>query len=253
MIIYKITNLINKKIYVGQTHLNSEQFFNSNYYGSGQIIKKSIKKYGIRNFKKVVLEKCKTQNELNEKEKKWIKMFNSLVPNGYNIAEGGNGGNLGKDIIKKRQLNVIKNGTYAGKNNPMFGKKHSEETRRKISIATKGKKVVFTLEHRKKLRDARLGKHLSNITKLKLSKSLSGRKLTPFTEEHKLKISKSHKGKIFTDSHKKNISLSKKGKPGKNLGKTYQKIQCLFCNTWGTKNNINRWHNINCKERQFDE
>ena len=64
MVIYKTTNLINGKIYVGQDTKN-----NPNYLGSGKILKFALKKYGIENFKKEILEECLTLDELNELEK----------------------------------------------------------------------------------------------------------------------------------------------------------------------------------------
>jgi hypothetical protein len=67
MVIYKTTNLINGKIYVGQDTKN-----NPNYLGSGKKLKFALKKYGIENFKKEILEECSTLDELNELEKYWI-------------------------------------------------------------------------------------------------------------------------------------------------------------------------------------
>jgi len=102
MIIYKITNLLNEKIYIGKDSKNDP-----NYYGSGIIIKKAILKYGISNFVKDVIEHCETLEVLNDREKYWIRKFDSRNPDiGYNISEGGDGCNL-KDLpnyeeIKKR-------------------------------------------------------------------------------------------------------------------------------------------------------
>ena len=86
MIVYKITNLINNKIYIGKDEKNR-----AHYMGSGLYIKRAIKKYGKENFKKEILEECKTKDELCEKEKSWIKKLNYIVPNGYNITKGGEG------------------------------------------------------------------------------------------------------------------------------------------------------------------
>ena len=66
MYIYKIINLINNKLYVGQSSKAINE--SENYYGSGILIKKSIKKYGVENFKKEILTKCATQSELDNKE-----------------------------------------------------------------------------------------------------------------------------------------------------------------------------------------
>jgi group I intron endonuclease len=82
VIIYKTTNLINGKIYIGKDSHN-----NPNYIGSGKIIKYAIKKYGIENFSKEILEYC-TMDNIDEREIYWIKKFDS-INNGYNISPGG--------------------------------------------------------------------------------------------------------------------------------------------------------------------
>ena len=91
MIIYKITNLIDNKIYIGyKKHFISEkELLLSNYYGSGVLIKKAIKKYGNENFKREVLEICDSIESMLNQEIYWIKELNSQVPNGYNILPGG--------------------------------------------------------------------------------------------------------------------------------------------------------------------
>jgi len=83
MIIYKTTNLINSKIYIGQQSTND-----INYLGSGKILKSAIKKYGEKNFKKEILEHCNSREELNEREVYWIEKLNPE----YNIHKGGYGG-----------------------------------------------------------------------------------------------------------------------------------------------------------------
>lgn len=120
MVIYKITNLINGKIYVGQDMSN-----NPNYFGSGTMIIKSIKKYGKENFTKDILEECFSLGELDEKEIFWIKELNSTNRGiGYNICEGG------KSYRSMR-----------GENNPRYGIKLSEETKEKIREKRKTQKM----------------------------------------------------------------------------------------------------------------
>ena len=88
--IYKITNLITDKIYIGQ-HIGEE--FDKKYFGSGKLLKDAIKKYGKKNFKKEILEFCQTEEDLNEREKYWIFQLNSTDKNvGYNISFGGQDG-----------------------------------------------------------------------------------------------------------------------------------------------------------------
>lgn len=89
MIVYKTTNLINGKIYIGR-----QLHDNPNYIGSGKIMHRAIEKYGRQNFKKETLETCSSIFELNEREKYWIFQLNSADKNiGYNIMLGGQGGN----------------------------------------------------------------------------------------------------------------------------------------------------------------
>jgi len=86
MHIYKTTNLVNGKIYIGLTRKN-----NLEYLGSGKLILRAIKKYGKDNFKRVILEECNNLEELNMQEIFWIAYYNSIDPKiGYNILLGGN-------------------------------------------------------------------------------------------------------------------------------------------------------------------
>ena len=90
MIIYKTTNLINGKIYIGKDKINKDR-----YFGSGTILKNAIKKYKKKNFKKEILEHCDNEDHLNEREKYWIKKLKSQDRNiGYNIDGGGHGGDV---------------------------------------------------------------------------------------------------------------------------------------------------------------
>ena len=93
MIIYEIKNKINGKVYIGQ-HSSNEL---GSYWGSGKLINRAIKKYGIENFERIILETCSNKNELNEREKYWIKEKDS-INNGYNLTEGGTGGDNSKFI-----------------------------------------------------------------------------------------------------------------------------------------------------------
>ena len=110
MIIYKTTNLVNGRFYVGKDKYN-----NPNYMGSGKLLKQSILKYGIENFKKEILEICNESN-IDNREIHWInKSRNSDC---YNIANGGEGGdtfthNPNRELTRELHRRNIDN------NNPM--------------------------------------------------------------------------------------------------------------------------------------
>jgi len=125
-IIYKTTNIINDKIYIGQSNFNRE-----NYLGSGKMIIRALKKYGTKNFKKEILEflPCNMQDLLDEKEKYWIKFYNSTNrKTGYNIQYGGNKAGKHSEITKKLFSKIHS------------GKKLSEEHKRKIGLSSMGRK-----------------------------------------------------------------------------------------------------------------
>jgi group I intron endonuclease len=127
--IYKITNILNGKIYIGQSTSNRWR-----YFGGGKVIKQALSKYGKHNFtKELLVEGEMDQQELDEIEIFMIWLYDSTNHNtGYNILKGGFGG---RNIII------------------------TEETRMKMSRSHKGKsKKPFTTEHRKNLSLAKIGK-----------------------------------------------------------------------------------------------
>lgn len=125
--IYKTTCLVNNKIYIGQK--KSNKFLNTKYLGSGVILNNAIKLYGKENFKTELLCWCKTFEELNNKEKEYIKLFNSMDVNvGYNLTEGGQG-TPGHIQPESQKLAVSKANS---------GRKFSNEARKKMSISKTG-------------------------------------------------------------------------------------------------------------------
>lgn len=85
--IYKTTNLVNDKIYIGQ-HKSSQ--FTIEYLGSGDLVKRAIKKYGKENFQVELLEEVETKELMDEREIYWIKFYDAKnIDIGYNISDGG--------------------------------------------------------------------------------------------------------------------------------------------------------------------
>lgn len=84
--IYKIENLINHKVYIGQSIHIEKRWQQHCQLSSDSVIAKAIQKYGKENFSFQILEECSEQ-DLDKKELFYIKSYNSLVPNGYNIID----------------------------------------------------------------------------------------------------------------------------------------------------------------------
>lgn len=132
--VYKITNKVTGKIYVGITNQGSGTRYRKHWYdariGDPCPIHKSMAKYGEENFTLEIIDFAETYDELKEKEKFWIKELNSRDRNvGYNVTEGGDG---------------------------TFGKMHSEETKEKIRQKAIGRKI--SEETKQKMSKSRTGK-----------------------------------------------------------------------------------------------
>lgn len=203
-IIYKITNTINGKVYIGQT-INE---FNRRYFYKGNGIERvynyhkrfkernlkyneyllnSIKKYGFDAFEVIeIYDIAFSKEELDIKEKHYIKLFNSFK-NGYNKTLGGEGTsgynpfeNKTEEEMKKIKEKISK--ATKGENSPWYGKHPSEETKKKMSEAQKKR-------FKNKEDNPFYGKHHSEESKRKMSEAKKGKKLS---EETKRKISKNH-------------------------------------------------------------
>lgn len=125
MFIYKITNTINKKIYIGQVYNKSVQDRFERHIREVNpkhpiILDRAIYKYGKENFVCEQIDSANSLEELNQKEKYWIKYYNSTNRNiGYNLTDGGDGGNTYK-YKSVEEMNDIKNKisiANSGKNN----------------------------------------------------------------------------------------------------------------------------------------
>lgn len=113
--IYKITNKINDKFYVG---MHKTHNLNDGYMGSGKLIKRAIKKYGGENFAKEILHIFDNEEDMKNKEKELV----VLSEISYNLCEGGKGGfgyiNSNEELVVKRDAKENKKKGYlANKNN----------------------------------------------------------------------------------------------------------------------------------------
>lgn len=130
MWIYKITNIQNNKVYIGQTIRPIQQRFNRHINDALNNIldihfARAVRKYGKENFVVEEIDKAQTQDELNKKEQYWINYYNS-VEEGYNETNAISkcGGNTYRSKTEK-EMEVIKEKirkTKIGSKNPMARK-----------------------------------------------------------------------------------------------------------------------------------
>jgi len=152
MVIYKTTNLVNGKQYIGRDSHN-----NPNYLGSGVLLQRAISKYGKDNFKKEIIEECLSLENLIRREEYWLDYYDAgNNPMFYNVHNKGNGYSV------------------SGEKHPMYGKEPSEETRQKISKANRGQKR--TDETKRKISQALTGRKISEETRIKNRNSHLGKK-----------------------------------------------------------------------------
>ncbi len=218
MKIYRIKNIINGKSYVGKTEktikdrfsihlLNSKNKVNNHLYNA-------MKYYGHNNFKIEELEVCSSVKNLNEREKYWIKNYNTTDRKyGYNIALGGTGGDTftKQNKEKKKQIIEKRRKSMMGKNK---GKKCTEKQKENLRKLYKDK-TYEEIHGEKKAKEIRQKISSSNkISQKKLYLNgyinpMKGKKQSPETIE---KRSKALSGRILSLQHRKNISKGKKGK-----------------------------------------
>jgi len=178
MIIYKVTCLVNNKIYIGKTiyPLNKRK---TNHLSEARkkrnksILHDAICRYGEDSFVWEVIDEVLFSESLIELEKYYIKKFKSRVPNGYNITVGGEGypPNFQSSIESRKKMSI------SAKNKPPM----TEETKKKMSESSMGNKNPnygkhWSDEHKKKLSDKKIGKKLSEETRRKIGMALLGKK-----------------------------------------------------------------------------
>lgn len=154
--VYKTTNLINGKIYIGR---HKSKKFDKWYFGSGAKIRQALSEYGDENFAVEILYYCESEDELNEKEKEAIIAYESRDPEkGYNIDQGGTKGNWLDELspeqaqaYRDKMSNLSRQGICGNK-----GKHFTEKHKKRIGESNKGK--IRTEEWRLNQSKARKGK-----------------------------------------------------------------------------------------------
>lgn len=163
-LLYKITNLVNGKVYVG---VHCTDNLEDGYMGSGPAIKAAIRKHGIENFKKEVLVYCLDADMAYAFERMVVNIDFVNRRDTYNMKAGGEGGKTGCKTSDETKRKI-------GEANK--GKHRSEEAKRKMSEAKKGEKHPLFGKHlpeetKRKLSDVHKGKHHSEETKRKMAEA----------------------------------------------------------------------------------
>ena len=172
MIIYKVINTINRKVYIGATIQPLEQrkkeHLSRAKQGSKFTFHVAIRKYGFDNFVWEVLEHCNSVVEMNKREIYYISLYGTYNKKGYNMTKGGDGRRGPLSEKAKEKLRGNKN---------FLGKTHTLEVRKRLSEVNKGNKHalgrVVSEETKRKISNSEKGKIVSQESKLKMSKSKS--------------------------------------------------------------------------------
>ena len=238
--IYKITNTVNGKSYIGQTIHDAEKTrIRPHFAGYGsELVKRAIEKYGKDAFTYEILHDSIIPEFLNDLEKEEIEKYNTLAPHGYNLGTGGSNGSPSEETRRKiskyqkgrkkseEHRHNISNALKGKKKSPEHirkmaesnrgrlapnkGKKHSAETRRKISEAMTGKKQgPRSPEAIQKTAEANRGRKHTPEARHRMSEGRKGKKYGPLSEEHRRKISQANKGHKVSEETCRKISEAK--------------------------------------------
>ncbi|AKU44804.1 homing endonuclease [Klebsiella phage Miro] len=192
-IIYKITNTINNKIYVGA---HSTEDINDSYMGSGIAIKKAQKKYGMKHFIKEILHVFDTREEMYEKEREIVDIEFINRPDTYNAGIGGKGAPMALIGWSDEQRKLISENTSKVMQSP--------EMRERLSKIKKGRKQSQESNRKR-----------SETLKAKYMNGRIDREYKPLTEAHKAKLGRSVSidGVVYSSGSEaaKSLSMSHSG------------------------------------------
>ena len=207
--IYRLKNKMNGKIYIGQTIRSIQNRLEEHQKESSNCVAiyNAIKKYGWENFEKDYYE-CPDE-DLNFFEELLVREMGTLAPGGYNLREGG--GSRGKmSEESKQKLSEATRGDKCY----WYGKTHSEETKQKIS-------------------EANIGRTLSEETKQKMSEATKGDKHPVY-------------GKTLSDETKQKMSESRLGENNHAAKRVYQyTLDGTFINSFGSSEEAGRYFKKN--------
>lgn len=149
--VYQTLNLIDGKVYVGShtSLVNPEEKFDG-YLGSGVELRNAINEVGRDNFKRVTIQMCSTKEEAMELEASILDAEFVQSESTYNVSTGSAGCREHTNEVREK-MSIERTGS----GNSMFGRNHSSDSKRRMSLRHTGK--VFSLETRAKMGESRTG------------------------------------------------------------------------------------------------
>jgi len=191
-IIYQITNNINQKIYIG-CHQTSN--VDDGYMGSGKLLPLAYRKYGQENFTKDILHLFDTSEKMFAKEAEIVNELFVSRKDTYNIKQGGYGGWDHYDrtgCIRSTETRSKISSSLKGNVPWMKGKQHTEETKRKIGLASRGRKhSEETLAKISEANKGRISPNKGNVGKYKHSEEAK-RKISQLAKGHTRNTGRTH-------------------------------------------------------------
>ena len=199
MFIYKLTNKVNGKIYVGKTEKSLADRLSRHLACAKRKVNRylydAMNHYEYDNFEISLIEECSTRDILDDREKYWIRAFNSLYPSGYNMTIGGGGGNTLASWTEEQRKEL-----YSRQTAKRVGMRRTEEQKSRMKAAAKRREEAKTEQQKKEISD--------KIRAINIEKGIC-----PSKEFWGKKGQEGFfKGKKHTEEAKKKVSLSRKGK-----------------------------------------
>ena len=198
--IYKISNTVNNKVYIGQTNYPELRWSQHRYSAThlearnSQVISRALAKHGVENFKFEIIAGAKTREALNQLEEELIRQYDSRNPErGYNIDYGGGVEARAPEIGEKISKSL--KAYYKIHGFPLKGRKHSEESKRKMSESSMGKAGTNT------------GKTFDDAWRSKISESRVGgsnKSLRRFSDDQEKEICR-----LYVEEEKSTYALGK--------------------------------------------
>ncbi len=251
--VYKITNKINNKIYIGCHQTND---LDDGYMGSGKYINRAYCKYGIDSFTKEILDFYPDVSSMFEAEASIVSREFVKEDTNYNLAVGGHGGFMGEDCYKspirsrkisQKAINKVTAKFASGEVVKVHKNDVRLETKELVGV-TKGQATVKDVNGnflKVDVDDPRIitGELVGSTTGFAVMKDCNGNRVQVSVDDPRIATGElvgNTKGCIQTSESNTKRSNTQKGRP---IWHTY--ATCVFCKKTTTLTNIIRWHN-NC-------